>query len=255
MTHRPSCGLLTIFALLVSLRVQAAPATPPSQPNVTVQLGDVHLRDPVQMLTLGNVAVGSEATGELTIDVEPASQKLRVYCEGQYLFCRWAEQEQRTDHPSKGGKLLFRFAPASLEPQPHSMIITDDRGKPIALIVVDYQLLAKKSVELKLQTPGLASGFGKDWGPWYTVCSGPAPKGYTLSSEGFGVTGPDGRGCTAWVNCERHQRNDQNVCWVFQVQGREAQFPDGADIVKANATLTVTWDLVPLTPSLVAIPR
>lgn len=252
MTLRHALFISTAIVLSLQSHILVAATNRPTR-VVTVEMGDVQLQESVHLLRFGNVAPGMESKATLKITPQPSSMKIRVYCEGAYAFCRWTDRGERSDRPSAGGTLEVRFAPSQAVPEPHSLIVTDDRGKPITLVMIDYEMYDAAIATLTLRTPGLVSGMGKDWGPWYSVCSGAAPHGYTLKNDEFGVSGPDGRGCTAWVNCERVKYDNENVCWKFQVQGREAEFPDPQEEVKANASLTVRWTLVPTNPVLARI--
>jgi len=249
MTTRHFICISVGITLLLQSPILAAPPSRAAR-TVTVEMGDVQLQESVQLLGFGNVAPGMESKAALKITPQQTSMKIRVFCEGPYAFCRWTDRDERSDRPSAGGTLEVRFAPSQAVAEPHSLIVTDDRGKPITLVMIDYEMYDAAIATLTLRTPGLVSGMGKDWGPWYSVCAGPAPNGYTLRNDEFGVSGPDGRGCTAWVNCERVKYDNENVCWKFQVQGREAKFPDPKEEVKANASLTVRWTLVPTPPVL-----
>jgi hypothetical protein len=244
MKDRVRSSLLIVCALSSGTLARAA------APAARVQLGETVLTHPIQVLRLGNIAAGTETHVVLAVRREPAGPELRVFCEGPFVACRWLDRSERTDRPSAGGDLEVRLAPASAKSTPHFLIVSDERGKPITLVNVDFQLFAENRLRTVLATPSLVSGLGKAWGPWYDVCSGPAPPGYALAGDDFSVEGPE-RGCGSWVNCERTHRDSSNVCWKFQIQGREAVFlKNPHETVKATGKLVVSWDLVASTPKL-----
>lgn len=220
---------------------------------VAVQLGDVHLEDHVQVLQLGNTAPGVTSEASLHIPTFTPDGQVRVYCDGPFLKCRWADRDERTDRPSPGGTLAFRFEPKEVATEPHTLIITDQRGKPQVLIVVHYLMFKTATIAQTFKTSNLASGLGKDWGPWYDVCSGPAPPGYTVTKENFEIEGGN-RGCHSWGECNLKQSDNENVCYEFRLQGKEAKFPDAAEIVKAQGNLQVSWVLIPTPPRLERVP-
>jgi len=123
------------------------------------------------------------------------------------------------------------------------------------MVTVDYQLFFQESFSQTFRTGNYASGMGKDFGPWYDVCSGPPLTGYALSNQSFDMSGDDGRGCLSWGKCESPSKAaDGGACARFQLQGKEAKFPDAMEVKHGSATLRVTWSLIRSEPRLLQVP-
>ena len=63
------------------------------------------------------------------------------------------------------------------------------------------------------------SGVGKHWSRWYRVGVGKAPRGYTVQSAEFWLTGA--RSCGALAECRELARSDQLVLWEFRIRGND----------------------------------
>jgi hypothetical protein len=252
-----------VFVGLLAATIESSAQTPtrvptdaPKRPAPTalttepleIGLGETIRRDAILLLNLGNVAVGQ--TVSLTLSVSrPAggADAVWLFCEG-YLRCQWTDGS-RTDE----GRILkhedglkVTFTASEPRPAPSYIVINNRTSHVLNWITVDYTLFPKRVIPFDLSTPGYISGNGKRWGPWYDVCSGAAPPAYHLLPERvrFEVSGDDGRGCGAWVNCEGRQNDSANVCWRFQIQGKEYKLFQTADETKnASARLHVEWEL------------
>jgi hypothetical protein len=250
-----------LFTILTARPALADPAIPSvADSPLEVKLADVALRNRLLLLSLGNVVLNKEYRATLIVSpVVPEFTSARAFCEGRFLHCNWIDSNggSRADRAVKlgtGRELQIVFKPLEAVAEGHSILLTDEKGKVITFVLLDYALFKQSSVELELKTPRYASGLGEDWGPWYQVCSGAAPSEYSYKSNSFSVSGDDGRGCTAWVNCEAIKADSTDVCYRFQVQGKEAKFPDGAETKHAEATLKVRWDLIEAEPRLLVPP-
>jgi hypothetical protein len=64
-----------------------------------------------------------------------------------------------------------------------------------------------------------SSGVGKHWSKWYSVGVGKAPRGYTVQTAQFWLTGA--RSCGALAECRELARSDQRVLWEFRIRGND----------------------------------
>jgi hypothetical protein len=91
-----------------------------------------------------------------------------------------------------------------------------------------------------------ASGPGKAFSQWYTLCSRNPPPDYVIEKDSFRLVGD--RSCGGWANCEKESSSPTQVCWKFQMQGHDEwgrPFPigsgGGSGVAFSEGMLTVVW--------------
>ncbi|MEO6324229.1 MAG: hypothetical protein ABIT01_00980 [Thermoanaerobaculia bacterium] len=78
------------------------------------------------------------------------------------------------------------------------------------------------------------SGFGRDFGDWYSLTSDPAPAGYVLHSHVFRLVGD--RDCGAWARCGLVGTSGTQVTYQFQTQGHDEKLPIQISVFKITYT-------------------
>jgi len=256
MTTRKICvGMLTTLLAWIGGGglVEAQP-----QP-LSFKVGDSQASGTRLLVQLGSVAVGDIRQFKVEI-AKPAATALRIraFCEGKWVTCSWdgASRSDRADSNRPVETLKVAFEASEEARTLQYILVTDDRGATLAFIGLNYQLFVKKQVDLNFVTPPYVSGDGTAFGPWYTVCSGPVTEGYQLVGEEFTASGEETRACGRWLNCEKLQSDQTNVCYRFQIQGKEEQAgKNPREIKKGSANLKVTWRLVESSPRIEAVPE
>ncbi len=100
----------------------------------------------------------------------------------------------------------------------------------------------KSSVET-YSSDDVASGACKDFGAWATLCTPDKPKGWTIASQHFELTG-DRAGC-AWAQCEPlGSITDTKACYRFRTQGHDEECGHSGNtgIHYSKGVLTVAWN-------------
>jgi hypothetical protein len=118
--------------------------------------------------------------------------------------------------PFAAADLKVRVIVAELSVSDRIWLLSDDRQ----LISLGFDLQAKPaSVTREISSGPRVSGEADRWSSLYTLCLGPAPAGYALEigTAEFSLSGD--RRCGEWAECHWLQRDNQNVCFGFTLQG------------------------------------
>jgi hypothetical protein len=149
--------------------------------------------------------------------------------------------------------LSVSFEAGTADTQDLQVIFLSRNSIPVARIVLDY-VVRDEMIAFNIASPRLASGVGKafsnaDGKGDYVLCSGLPPPGYVLSSHSFTLDNVDRR-CGEFSNCNLAKTDSEDVCYIFNIQGREDKDFKGVQIAYAGATLTVNYKLNEKAPSL-----
>ena len=129
------------------------------------------------------------------------------------------------------------------------------RGRIVSTIVVDYFALKMANIELPIRIRGLVSALGERYSTPYSVCSGPAPLGFTLDGKPeFSVGGDERpRSCASWAICKPVTQDDDDVCYTASIQGHQGDSVGDESVVHAQALLVARYKFKKIVPKLLLV--
>jgi hypothetical protein len=208
---------------------------------------------PGYLLDLGPVSEPREVVLQL-VNASGALRRLQLRVEGDGVEASFPGGGQAAALlPNGETELRLRVDARSVGPVGRVMLLGATDGPAVAPIDIRAGR-AEATLTTSVSSGPQLSGSASSFSPPYKVCSGPSPAGYTFASDSFALTGD--RQCGSWATCTPMQRDDNDVCWSFTLQGHN-EFPailNNAGRRSSEGHLRVEYKLRPQPPRLEVAP-
>jgi len=264
-----SVVVLTTLAPILGQTPQKSKRPTPPKPKVPVaatfdsieiSLNGMVQKARIHIVDFGDIAMGQPKSAKLELrNLSDRQLTLDMFTWGDYLKTTWHEIEQavvtrKLVPPKSSVAIDIELNCTDVAKQRLQLVSLAENSVPVTTLVIAY-VAHPPTLVLPIVTGAYQSGLGAKWSDYYTVPSGPAPFGYTYSSDSFDTAGSDpagnSRNCGFNVDCKKIQADDKNVVWKFSIQGYEHDWSHSDSSVKAQGNLTVVYRLnSPPTPVL-----
>lgn len=223
----------------VTKAADALPAVFPTSNELVFELGDSFVRGASRMaVDLGVVGNGQVIDLIFNLQNESASPRvLQLDRKTQAIVANWEGGTWTTvAEPRALKKLNVRVHVDQLKPSDTlDLVGKAPGGEETSVARISFPITDKRELQVARErsSPPTPSGaFSAFSGP-HRLCLGPAPPGYSLvpDSASFWLTGD--RQCGAWATCDWEQRDDQDVCFAFRLQGHSE---DPRDLVQPRTS-------------------